>query len=125
MRPSTVLADEVVTSRPRVTCRRFIVALLPVRYDVDGRLADSLLPQRPQRPAPRDHLIEHVVNRLLMMRCGLEDAEDLEIGEEPERASRAHGIEQQPSPYQTKTVQCPHPTPSPSTPTASCATTTA
>src|SRR2546422_2148929 len=40
MRPSTVLADEVVTSRPRVTCRRFIVALLPVRYDVDGRHRD-------------------------------------------------------------------------------------
>src|SRR2546430_15191186 len=88
MRPSTVLADEVVTSRPRVTCRRFIVALLPVRYDVDGGLADSLLAQRPQRPAPRDHLIEHVVNRLLMMWCGLEDAEVLEIGEERERDLR-------------------------------------
>src|SRR6059036_295356 len=90
MRPSTVLADEVVTSRPRVTCRRFIVALIPVRYDVDGRLADSLLAQRPQRPAPRDHLIEHVVNRLLMMWCELEDAEVLGIGEERERDLRAH-----------------------------------
>src|SRR5437879_5694298 len=62
----------------------------PVRYDVDGRLADSLLAQRPQRPAPRDHLIQHVVNRLLMMLRWLEDAEVLEVGEERERDLRAH-----------------------------------
>src|SRR5207249_350004 len=54
------------------------------------RRAGSLLAQRPQRPAPRDHLIQHVVNRLLLMWCRPEDAEVLEVGVERERDLRAH-----------------------------------
>ena len=38
----------------------------------------SLLPQRLQRTAPRDDLVEHGVDRLLVLRSRLKDAEILE-----------------------------------------------
>ena len=51
----------------------------------------SLLPQRLQRAAPGDDLVEHVVDRLLLLGTRLEDAEVFEVGKQGEQDLVAHG----------------------------------
>lgn len=51
----------------------------------------SLLAQRFQRAAPRDNLIEHRVDRLLVMGSRLEDAEVFKVGKHGEQDLVEHG----------------------------------
>src|ERR1700733_792242 len=60
---------------------------------VDGVLPSVLrlfFPQCPQRAAPSDHLVEHCIDRLLVMGNRLEDAEVFKIGKHGEQDLVAH-----------------------------------
>ena len=56
----------------------------------NGSVVITFLPQRLQRAAPSDDLVEHCIDRLLVAGIRLEDAEVLEVGKHGEQDLIAH-----------------------------------